>query len=171
MVFLFSGLGYFVYTFWNSNSDDSISDKINHHDDSYFNQKGSFFLSATDIILRETPSIKGKIVDVVRNSDQEVYILSEKDATNPGEAILLQETVVHSNGKRLVLTKGKALQVLFKRGAKTKVEVNTSDFGLISAYLDNSVIKSIANEKWIKIRVKSTGESGWILKQFVYSRE
>jgi hypothetical protein len=124
-------------------------------------------ITGTNVIIRESHSTTSAKLGNF-DTNETVKILDEYYPSNNNEAIVATPIhLLNSSGKVVyTLPKGKAVKIISRNSGKVQVSFYHSEYGTLTANINNYDLESIAGEKWYKVK-RNNGQTGWVFSKFV----
>lgn len=129
-------------------------------------EQRSAYVNAEDVNLRSNHTTNSRVIGKL-NRGEYVSILDSYRPINSNEAILTSNVQFYNdNGRRYMLNKGKAVNVLEDYGNSYRISFRHNTYGVMTATVDKYYINFISGDYWYYIR-KANGQTGWVLSKFV----
>lgn len=123
-------------------------------------------VTGSNVIIRSDHTTTSASAGVVAKKGTIVQILDRYSSGNSNEAILSRNITVVSNGTRINLPGGKAINIRSDRNDSVRASFSTPDYGATEATISKDDIEAMSGETWYKIHT-SDDITGWIYGKFI----
>jgi hypothetical protein len=123
-------------------------------------------VTGSNVIIRSDHTTTSASAGVVARKGTIVKILDRYSTGNSDEAILKQGVTIVSNGTRINLPEGKAIDILSDRNDSVRASFSTPEYGATQATISKDAIEAMSGETWYKIRTNDE-ITGWIYGKFI----
>lgn len=123
-------------------------------------------VTGSNVIIRSDHTTESPSAGVVAREGTEVEILERYFTSGSSEALLKNNTVINSNGRRIQVSSGKALRILEDQGDSVHVSLSTRAAGRVETTISKMDVEAMGDQQWYKIRTRDD-ITGWIYGKFI----